>query len=334
MVNNTPHHPRTKGALALLARVAFHTCMISAVAALLAIFTMDLATLQLYYQSVGDAFHPNWFRIGLHGALSATLWGCVTLLYTAFQSRRSAQPVRLAHPGVLARGAVMVETLIILAPFLLLTSGLAQFSLNNSAYLLADLAAYQGARAAWLWQPEADAGRKGANAETVKFRAMTAIALVLAPTAPTDFYVGRNFPGGSGPPFRRVRTAIAASFRPGVGLTGQQEWSVSGSNWAYFGLENRQASARNTTYSGAFDSVSFSLRAGRKCTQAWMGIENSDFQILNSGGEVGVQFTYKHNQVFPWFAYIFGGSETVAGRTGNYQEIKRSFTLPAQPSMQ
>lgn len=329
--------------ISVVAKVIFHGLMIALFSALLAVILLDTTTLHLYFTSIGEHFQPNWGRIGIHIALSALLWGAVVLLFMTFNHRREqVTKLKLKRVSVLGRGAVMLETLVILIPFLLLTSGLGQFGLNNATNLLADLAAYQAARTAWLWQPEAQVGRNGTTADDVKFRARTAAALVLAPSAPTDFFIGRNFPGGSGPPFRRVRTSIAASFRPGPGLTGQQEWSASGNNWAYFRLGGStnnstmgslSSRADNTSYVKAFDSVSFNMRAGRKCTQAWMALED-EFTIVEENGEVGVQFTYMHNQVFPWFAYIFGGANSVAGRIGNYMPVERRFLLPAQPSMQ
>jgi hypothetical protein len=330
------------GVLGAFARLTFHSLMVLLIAALLALVLVDLSTLQLYYISIGEHFQPDWGRLLIHFTLSALIWGATVLAYASFNQRKAqVKKLQLKRVSVLGRGAVMLETLIILTPFLLLTSGLTQFGLNNTTNLLADLAAYQSARAAWLWAPEADVGRNGATEDDVRFRARTAAAFVLAPSAPTDFYIGRNFPGGSGPPFRRARTGVAASFRSGPGVTGQQEWTLSGNNWGYFTLGGSTnssttgsltARSNNTTYAKGFDSVSFNMRAGRKCTQAWMALED-EFEIINENGQVGVQFTYKHNQVFPWFAWIFGGTESVAGRVGNYMPIQRTFTLPAQPSM-
>jgi hypothetical protein len=341
-----PHDRTTRAVrwsiLGAMARMTFHSLMILLIAALMAIVLVDIPTLQLYYLSVGEQFQPDWTRLFIHFALSATIWGATVLLYLSFNQRKEqVKRLHVKRASVLGRGAVMLETLIILTPFLLLTSGLTQFGLNNTTNLLADLAAYQSARAAWLWAPEADVSRNGTTQDDVKFRARTAAAFVLAPSAPTDFYIGRNFPGGSGPPFRRARTGVAASFRSGPGVTGEREWTLSGNNWAYFSLGGSTnsstmgsltARSNNTTYAKGFDSVSFNMRAGRKCTQAWMALED-EFEIINENGEVGVQFTYKHNQVFPWFAWIFGGTESVAGRIGNYMPVQRKFTLPAQPSM-
>ncbi len=315
--------------------VLLKAAIIGIIAAGLALFVGDASTFDLLVSSWShEGMGINWQSLGLHMLYSMAIWGTGAALF--FWMRRGVSPQE--GPGRVrvtstSRGAVMVETLLILVPFLLLTSGLAQLAMLNVAGLLADLAAFQGARTAWIWQPEADAGRNGTTDDDVLFRARTASALVLAPTAGANFFVGRNFPRGSGPPFRRARTGITASFRSGLPLTGQQEWSMSANNWRYFQLSADQATAEFTSFSSALDTTSFHLRAGRKCTMAFMNLE--DYEIItrdgSSGQEIGVSFTYNYNMLFPWFAYIWGRQNVQGMRVANYSPIPREFTFPAYP---
>lgn len=308
-----------------------HVTFISLIAVGLALLVADIQSFKMMLDSFSASHYtPDWSSLARHFGYASLIWG--TLVVGVVLLRRRNNPRRVKHVRVaMSRGTAMVETLIVLVPFLLMTSGMAQLAMINVAGLLSDLAAFQAARAAWLWQPEADAGRGGANNETVKFRARTAAAMVLAPSAGADHWVGRNFPAGSGPPFRRIRTGITASFRKGFPVTGEREWTMSGSNWAYFSETTPTATATGLFFNTAFDSKSFHLRAGRKCTQAWMGLE--EFEIVNSGDQIGVHFTYKYSLVFPWFAYIFGGVESHGARVGHYAHIEREFTLPKHPQL-
>ncbi len=91
------------------------------------------------------------------------------------------------------------------------------------------------------------------------------------------------------------------------------------------------ATAENLTFTRALDTDSFYLRAGRKVTSAWMCLE--DFEIVDDGDEIGARFTYEYALLFPWFAYIFGGTSTIAMRNAHHMPIERQMTLPKQPDM-
>lgn len=310
-----------------------HVTFISLIAIGLALLVADVQSFKIMLDSFGAShYSPDWSSLARHFGYASLIWG--TLMLGVFLLRRRNGTRRIKRVRVaMSRGTAMVETLIVMVPFLLMTSGIAQLAMINVAGLLSDLAAFQAARAAWLWQPEANAGRGGANGETVKFRARTAAALVLAPSAGADHWVGRNFPQGSGPPFRRIRTGITASFRSGFPVTGEDEWNISLGNESYFlvPVTTTDSLSPGLFFNTAFDSKSFHLRAGRKCTQAWMGLE--DFEIVNSGDQIGVHFTYKYSLVFPWFAYIFGRVESNGARVGHYAPIEREFTLPKHPQL-
>jgi hypothetical protein len=310
----------------LAAKAGGHVTATLVIAALLGVVAADLSALELLFQATwAGGYDPNWGALALHLGLSAAVWGSGVLLYRVLH-KRGKKAVKVYK----ARGAVMLETLVALVPFLLLTSGIAQYAMINVAGIISDLAVYQAARTAWLWQPEAEIGRNGVNMDDVEFRARTAAALTLAPTAASNFTVGRNNPGGSGPPFRRIRTAVAASFNQ-FPVSGENFWIQTNYNWAFFGNQNMNASAENLTFTRALDSDSFYLRAGRKVTSAWMCLE--DFEIIDENDEVGARFTYQYALLFPWFAYIFGDTATIATRFAHHMPIRREMTFPEQPDM-
>lgn len=312
--------------LVLAAKAWLHVTATLIIAVVLGLLVADWNSFEiLFAASTQGRFEPDWSGLALHLVLSASVWASTVGLYWLL-TRRSNKPVKVYK----ARGAVTLETLIALIPFLLLTSGIAQMAMVNVASILSDLAVYQAARTAWLWQPEAEAGRNGVNQDDVEFRARTAAALTLAPSAPSDYHIGRNFPRGSGPPFRRIRTAIAASFNR-FPVSGETYWSMTGNNWSFFGHRSIQATGEDLTFWRAFDSHSFAQRAGRKCTSAWMSLE--DFEIIDDGNNIGARFTYRYPLVFPWFAYIYGDVGQVAGRGAFYMPIKRQMTLEKQPTL-
>ncbi len=310
----------------LILKVWMHVTATLVIAAVLGFMVADRSSIGIFLASIHQGYDPDWSPLLLHMGLSAGIWASMVALWHVATRERKNKPVTVFK----ARGAVMLETLIALVPFLLLTSGIAQLAMINVASIISDLAIYQAARTAWIWQPEVASGRAGVTDADVKFRARIAAALTLAPTASSEFLVGRNHAPGSGPPFRRIRTGIAASFNLAP-VTGHQYWNQTGQNWNFFHHQDLQATADNLTFIRAFDTDSFAQRAGRKCTSAWMNLEN--FTIINDGNKVGARFTYRYTLLFPWFAYIFGKTDTIAMRTAHYMPIKRAMTFRKQPSM-
>lgn len=309
----------------LILKVWLHVTATLVIAVVMGFLVADRSSISIFLTSMQQGYAPNWTPLLVHMGLSGGIWASMVVLWRV-ATRERDKPVAVFK----ARGAVMLETLIALVPFLLLTSGIAQLAMINVASIISDLAIYQAARTAWLWEPEVAAGRAGVTKDDVKFRARTAAALTLAPTASSNFLVGRNHAPGSGPPFRRIRTAIAASFNT-MPVTGERYWRMTNSNWSFFGRANLQATPDQLTFIRAFDTDSFAQRAGRKCTSAWMNLE--DFDIVDDGNKIGAKFTYRYTLLFPWFAYIFGKTDTIAMRTAHYMPISREMTFRKQPKM-
>lgn len=193
----------------------------------------------------------------------------------------------------LSRGTALTEFLIVLGPMLLLISGLAQLSILNTAGLLTDLASYNAARAVWVWEPQ-DMGQ-------VQPRAQLAAAMAVAPTAPSDY---------------------ATAPHPDVQFMVETMGGVVGA------AGGDQPSPVNVIFARAFDTGTFAERSAKKLYFAYRATEVTP---LIGGGEVGAQVTYNMNLVFPWFGWVWSDTRTVAGRTGYYSAIQRTYILPEQP---
>lgn len=313
-------------------RVIAHTFGVLTTSAIFAMSAFDLPRARLLLASFSEGLEPDYLGIFFHVALSACAWALIViaLMWGHARRREAKRVIRVA------RGTAATEFLIILVPFLLLTSGLAQLAMLNVTGMLADLAVFQAARVAWVWQPEIDAGRAGVTPAMVKDRARNIASMVLAPTAPNDYKVGRMLPPGSTNDYRRARAVQTAAFMPNM-TPGNVAYSFSGGSEALaaggaFGLDVKEAASENLSFYRAFDESSFKHRAARKMTFAEWGLWD-DFEVL-TGARTGVEFTYRYNLIFPWFGYIWGEPTSIGMRDGYYNAIHRRHTIKSQRSMQ
>lgn len=269
-------------------------------------------TLQLYLGAWNDPhFSPAWDNVALHFALATAAWALVVAGFRLIRQRireRSA-PDRVVRAK---QGSVMVETLIVIVPFLLLTSGLAQLALRNVAGVLADLALYQGTRTAWVWQPEIplNEGRGDQNVteDMVERRARLASAAVFAPSAPSSFQLRDNTPHIVSELSGTMFATFGGTAHEGAGANGQADAART------FG-DRDAADGENLSFARAFDDSSFQDRAARKLTFAYIAF--SEYDINTAGNRIFVSFRYQFNVVFPWFAHIFGGQRRAQGPSGN-----------------
>lgn len=321
----------------------FHTLATLVVAVIVSLPSIDWVQVQMIWASYSMAgFEPDWVKIALHLGLAACLWSLIVIVYLLVQTRRSEKRdvTRLVKQS---RGTVLTETLIVLVPFLLLTSGLAQLAMLNVTALLVDLAAFQAARVVFVWAPEVNQPRYESNYGGIQIRdrARTIASMALAPTAANDYYLGRIPEEGSSNYFRRQRAIMTGAFMPD---SSQPPWNFewSGGQTALTGGGAFDGDADspigdNVSYVSGFDTQTFRFRAARKMTQAEWGLYK-DFQTICpttcdqvNANESGVHFTYWYNIVFPWFGYIWGEWENIGQRTGWYAKIERRHTFPAQP---
>lgn len=305
--------------------------MVLALSALSALLITDTATLGSFIDAQASGhFELRLLPILIHVGLVACTWAFAIIGLLYMKQARQARQLRVMK---LSRGTALTETLIVLFPFLLLTSGLAQMGMMNIAAMLCDLGAYQGARAAWIWMPETQMRRVSINSScdmasqgSVCNRARTAVAFAVAPSAPSNYYLGSN-PNPASEDFKRARGVMTAAFGM-FSRDGASGYSSANRSAGTFGGGER-GTLKNVTFSGAFDTHGFNKRAARKVTNAFVSLEQ--FRIINSGNEVGVAFTYKYQLVFPWFGWIWGQKDGFSNMY--YLPINREFTLSAQPDM-
>ena len=257
---------------------------------------------------------------GLHVLLSAAVW--LFVMAALARRRRAPRHVRAMRP---AQGTVLLEFLIILGPFMLLTSGLIQLSVNNITHILSHVAAYEAGRAVWLW--EAEGG--GANLER---KARLAAASTLAPTAPSGLF---TVPTGGDTELDNLRGSMTAQFTPGAHLLPNP--GNLGKTYArvlMFGGYTGKAESVAMGLDGE-QGHGFAKRAARKLTNAY-GM--TKIEVINSNNEVGARLKYWHFNAMPWFGYLFGKRSyfisdlpgTMRASGGYHTLYQREFTLPKQ----
>lgn len=276
--------------LKTVARVAGHLVGVTLVGLALALATIGTAGTRTVYEAIatGQIAGSPWSSLALHVVLSVSVWGFVAWGFGRL-TRRESKP-RVVK---LTQGTALTEFLIILVPFLLLTSGLAQLAVINTAGLLADVAIYNATRVVWIWEP-----RPGVTVQDIELKARTAAALALAPSAPSD-YVVEQAP--------QVRD-LAEELGGGGNITGPDAVPIE------------------TAYFNAFDTGSFAERTTKKLYFAFLA---TDIRA-GFGDPISARMTYQMNVVFPWFAYIWGDYGEVGGRKGFYLPMRRASELPAQ----
>lgn len=318
--------------------IAAHAFATFVIGVALSLLGMNFAQMQMiWFSATEQGMALDHLAIALHFAISGCVWALVVIGFKLVQLRRS-EAKKKQRIVLNSRGAVMTETLIVIVPFLLLTSGLAQLSQVLVTGILCDLAVFQGARAVFVWAPETTQPRfESAHKSTIiRDRARTIASMSVAPTAPADYTVGRIPADGSSDYFRRQRNIMVGAFR--VGDPGSNwAWSASDPTSGAWGLTTIQADGEDVTYARAFDSVGFDFRAARKMTQAEWGMWHQFETICptncdkSESGRAGVEFTYWYNIVLPWFGYIWGDYEVVGMRGGYYSKIHRKHTFPVLP---
>ncbi|MGM0556678.1 MAG: TadE family protein [Myxococcota bacterium] len=303
--------------------VAGHTLGVSVTAVALLWLAMPIETaLPLLGHVSGDSrlMQMNIAEVGIHVGLALALWGLIVFLYSRFKKVKEVKTVKLQQTG-----AVLAETIVVLPVMLLLIFGLAQVAVNNIAGMLANVAAYEGARNAWVWAPEVGRGRGNSaiNTSDVDERGKIAAALVMTPVAPGDY---RNIPGGESDEFENVREVMLKGQFPIVGgaMPGISSL-ISGAG----ALNNQEM-----RFSKALDESSMMMRSIQKFSFAYASVEIASATVDDSTREVEFELEYLHHQAFPVVGLIFGERlythEAPNNRPGRYLRIKRKVRLPVQ----
>lgn len=304
-----------------------HLGGVTLIASGIALLVLPLSTIKLVLSAHRVApmmIQRSMASILLHIGLSACIWALGVILYKLWKRPRPQVIHRLGQ-----RGSVMTETLVVLPVFMLLSFGMAQLAVNNIGGILANVAVYEAARAAWVWQPEVDVTRVTKVTDSiVENRVRIAAAMVMLPVAPGDFEVDSV----DDDTFKSAREALAL---------GQMPWGMlaGGESIVNFvgGLNTKKAYQNNLSVARALDESSFLARTVRKFTGAYQAttVDISERQAnesdQGSGNRTVVELTFKLQQAMPLTGRVFGELETIGGRKGYYNTYTRTYSFRTQP---
>ncbi len=295
-----------------VAKGCMHLLGVVCTGALITWFASDWETVQVLYgldlTRWGEAMTAELVR---HVLYSVLVWGvCALMLSTVTRHETSRRRVRVLR---VARGQVMLETLIVLTPFLLLTGGLSQLIVNNIAGMLSHLSAYEAGRTYWVWSQESDRTNavNAVGPDLACQRARLAAAAALAPVAG-----GPDGASGSDTQVSAMAGIMSAHFS-------DLATAPAGSSMT----SNTDAITEAKSYVDAFDTTPFGKRASQKLRAAYANTEVTC--PPPTGGMLTVEVTYHHFLAFPWFSYIFE-----SGVKPGYTTYTRTYQLPAQAPTQ
>lgn len=309
----------------------FHATGTAAIAVL---FALVLAPSQYTFQlldhvrMVPELWDQSLIRIALHFGLSACVWALACITFLLFKARVKAQPKRVVK---LSRGSVMAETIIVLPVWMLLVFGLAQLTVNNIAGVLMNVAVYEAARSAWVWEGEAG-NRAGVNSGMVNENARLAAALVMTPVAPGGFVGDPRLSGRA----EKMRLALALTHVPLVGgAIGQNlPGDVQNLLGTVASLDLTIPTRNNQSVMRALDSDPFIIRTVKKFTHAY---HSTSVAVSQSDGDTVVKVTYKHFIAMPIMGPVFGEKvgildalSTESKRPGYYTTFERTTGRKSQ----
>lgn len=314
---------RAGGRFGPIAVLALHLIGVAAVAAVGLVVAVPLAHVEMLWNALGYGGQIGTsvlISAVIHIGISALVWfGLAGAGRAVWRSWRGRDTARRAT--VRSRGSTYVEFLVVLPVFLLLTFGLLQLILVNLGGALAHVAAYESARAVWLWQPEVQDRQVDpsnsvvqVNEQDVEDRARIAAALVMTPVAPGDYSIEEL---DSSDELDAVRQAMAARF----------SWGPQIGNFAQgldFGDSGEPASLVKS-----LDSAAMPERAYRKLTVAYQNVDIQE--IIDESDRTGVHFAYYQQMAMPFVNVFFGRHPHPSGiRGGNYFRWDIEYTLPPQ----
>ncbi len=315
-------HESPSGGLAPLLVLGIHLVGVGATAALLVMFLLPSAHLEVLWNSAwaSEEVGRNVLLSSLlHVVVSAVVWFIVASgAQMGYKAMRQKSPAGRAT--VRARGSVYVETMAVFPVFLLLTFGLIQLTLINLGGALAHVAAYESARTVWLWEPERAQNQVDSqNAmvtvddEDVRERARIAAALVMTPVAPGDYGAMET---GVSDEFEAIREAMTSRFTATPQLVGVTQ-------------QLTQLTSDDASLVMSLDSASMPERAFRKFTVSYLGTEVQE--VIVQGDRVGVHFEHYQRMAMPFVHALFGSDGPPnALDQGAYYRWDVEYTMPRQ----
>lgn len=280
-----------------------------------------------YVWSTPELLDENILRLALHIGLAACVWGLMVITFLLARERRAKKKAIVK----LSRGTVLTETIIILPVWLLLVFGLAQLAINNIAGILGNVAVYEAARTAWVWEGEVGK-RAGVTEAKMKEKVRTAVALVMTPVAPGGFVGNPTLPSHPS----RMRTALAMANVPLLGGPASQLMPAGVTDLLGTGasLDLTIPTRNNQSVSRALDQELFIVRTVKKFTHAFHATKIT----VNSGDDTTVTMEYMHFIAMPMMGPIFGQKKGLlyaldtsgTMRPGYYTTVKRTTSRRSQ----
>lgn len=260
------------------------------------------ALVDAYHQG---AFGPRPHEWLIHLGLSACFWALLVIAWKLCFSPAADRAPRLIR----ARGAVMLETIIVFPVFLLLTLGLVQLTLLNTSGLLSTLAAFKAGRTVAIWYPEYLEGRNGVDLDLVEEKARLAAASSLAPVAPSDYVINI----GDCPASESLDAKLET-----LADLGHEEMNAESFD---------DATKDKLSVATAFDQSNFTSRGQAKLIFAHCA---TTVDYLVNGHEIHTRIQYQQQIAMPVVAYIFGDIDVVGGREGYYTTMERDHITTHQ----
>lgn len=302
------------------------TVSVAAVIVLLILPMRHVDIVAIQFGDVPELWQMSTTALMLHLALSACVWALLYIVYRLVALR--VQERRSVHRVKLSRGSVITETLIVMPVFLLLSFGMGQLAINNVGGILANVAMYEAARAAWIWMPEEQASdrRAGVADGIAEEKCRIAVAFVMMPIAPGEAL--RNPSLGSSYADRARMMALGANVPLGGTISLALGSDVMGvAEGAVMMLSAGEDLLNENTYTTTLGTDPFWLRTIRKFTTAYLGAGCT----INENDH-SVQMTFKHHIGMPVVGPVFGTRDLsgVGNRPGYYATYTREFGLRKQ----
>lgn len=328
MKETTPKNPSSAPRLGVLGGWLLmgvgHCAATMIVAAMISVIILPLGYIEPIARrvlGVDEIWAMSTTSLVIHVLLSACIWAFVVIIYQLIRLHRAERKTRSLR---LARGTVITETLIVMPVFFLLSFGMAQLAISNIAAILANVAAYQAARAAWIWQPEEDASEKRMGIEDgiAVEKCRIAVALVMLPVANGEFLNDPSLPTYAS----KMRVAAVGAHIPFGGTLTGLDPEVSDLLAGAASVRFRLAVRDNQSVTRALDESSFILRTASKFTHAFQA------SSCTINGDHSVTMVYKLHVVMPLMGPLFGNSgfDVVEGRAGYFQDFTRELGLTKQ----
>ena len=306
------------------------TLLVAVIATLLIMPAQHAHGVVSMHQAIPGLMDMSTLAIAMHTALSACVWAFGVIVYKLVQLRIAERKADKTKVIKLSKGTIITETMVVMPVFLMLSMGMIQLAISNMAGILANVAIYEAARAGWVWMPEAEAGRMGADAGTAEQKCRIAVAYVMMPVAPGDFGdISFSLDPLDDDDFAKDARflALGANVPLSGALSGLVDedavdilTALAATNWT-------PATRGNLNVARALDGNSaFWLRSVEKFTHAYQA---AGCEIDANSHQVGM--SYDLHVAMPWVRNIFGNElKTVGNRTGYFSTYERTMGFQKQ----